>query len=109
MLLASIELIVDPPMQPRDFTFDGRQPLFDSAHRPSPHPLSRSRIYPTSATLKCRTRVNPSSGVKDGERERTAVPAKMQTTRTTFHSLSPLAGRGWGEGRLLCFDQFKES
>src|SRR5712692_8048983 len=29
-------------------------------------PLSRSRMYPTSATLKCRTRVNPSSGVLYG-------------------------------------------
>jgi hypothetical protein len=29
---------------------------------PSPHPSpSRSRIHPTSADLKCRTRVNPSS------------------------------------------------
>src|SRR5690349_24670089 len=29
---------------------------------PSPHPSpSRSRIYPTSADLRCRTRVNPSS------------------------------------------------
>jgi hypothetical protein len=41
-----------------------------AAQSPSPLPLSRSRIYPTSATLKCRVRVNPSSGVKNGERER---------------------------------------
>jgi DNA helicase-2/ATP-dependent DNA helicase PcrA len=44
---------------------------------PHPNPLpSRSRIYPTSASLECRTRVNPSSG---GEREHTqsaALPAQ---------------------------------
>jgi sulfur-oxidizing protein SoxX len=40
-----------------------------SLEPPHPDPLpSRSWIYPTSSTLKCRTRVNPSSG---GERERT--------------------------------------
>jgi DNA ligase-1 len=38
---------------------------------PHPDPLSRSRMYPTSATLKCRTRENPSSGAKSGERELT--------------------------------------
>jgi hypothetical protein len=32
MLLANIEFIINPPMQPRDLSFDRCQPLFDSAH-----------------------------------------------------------------------------
>src|SRR5215218_462325 len=38
---------------------------------PSPHPSpSRSRIYPTSADLMCRTRVNPSSVGEGADRAR---------------------------------------
>src|SRR5262249_40178865 len=51
---------------------------------PSPHPSpSRSRIYPTSATLKCRTRVNPSS---DGRGSRPSQPREYRPIPTQFQN-----------------------
>src|SRR5262249_23041863 len=50
---------------------------------PHPDPLSRSRIYPTSAADSDRTRVDPSSDAS-GERERTesAAPSVQEPRRT---------------------------
>src|SRR5262249_2331441 len=60
---------------------EGGCPQTDSAKSaPHPDPLSRSRIYPTSAADSDRTRVNPSS-VASGERERT-VQAERERTET---------------------------
>src|SRR5262245_21425497 len=52
-----------------------------SKSAPHPDPLSRSRIYPTSAADSDRTRVNPSS-VAGGERERTETPAAPPSAAT---------------------------
>src|SRR5262245_10294592 len=52
-----------------------------SKSAPHPDPLSRSRIYPTSAADSDRTRVNPSS-VAGGERERTEAPAAPPSAAT---------------------------
>jgi DNA helicase-2/ATP-dependent DNA helicase PcrA len=48
---------------------EGALPLPERAERPPhPDPLNRSRMFPTSADIEDRTRVNPSSGAS-GERE----------------------------------------
>src|SRR5262252_5985717 len=55
--------------------------------KPSPHPSpSRSRIYPTSADLKCRTRVNPSSVGEGADRVRRANSDSSQTRIGPGHS-----------------------
>jgi len=51
---------------------EGALPLPERAERPPhPNPLSRSRMFPTSADIEGRTRVNPSSDAS-GEREQQA-------------------------------------
>jgi hypothetical protein len=56
---------------------------------PSPHPLSRSRIYPTSATNSDRTRVNPSSIVKKRGEGVNIVQASDHVCRHGSCILSP--------------------
>src|SRR5262245_17913415 len=53
---------------------------------PQPSP-SRSRIYPTSAGLKCRTRVNPSSGGEGADRGRGGSARRSPLRRCPLNAL----------------------
>jgi DNA helicase-2/ATP-dependent DNA helicase PcrA len=61
--------------------------LLGQSAAPHPDPLSRSRIYPTSAANSDRTRVNPSSAAS-GERERTeSAAASVQEPQRTLKNI----------------------
>src|SRR5262245_6472936 len=80
-IIALMLFAAAPALAQQSDTAAPTAPADSSKSAPHPNPLSRSRMYPTSAADSDRTRVNPSS-VAGGERERTETQAAPPSAAT---------------------------